>query len=50
MMKKNIGNIDRAIRIILFVFFVYLGYSFHWLFYVLGAWEMFTIITRRCPM
>ncbi len=45
---ENIGNIDRVIRIIIFLVALYLGYSINPWFYLLALWELFTVKTRWC--
>jgi hypothetical protein len=45
---KNIGLIDRIIRIIVFLVALYLGYSVSPWIYLLALWELFTITTRWC--
>ncbi len=46
--KKNIGAIDRIIRVIVFLVALYLGYKISPWFYLLAVWELFTIITSWC--
>ena len=45
---KNIGNVDRIIRTIVFLVTIYLGYMFSPWWYLLAAWELFTIISGWC--
>ena len=47
-MNKNIGKIDRTIRIVIFLIAIYLGYAIAPWFYLFAAWELFTILTRWC--
>ncbi len=45
---KNIGNLDVMIRLVILVISVYLGYRVNAWFYLLGVWELFTVLTRWC--
>jgi hypothetical protein len=45
---KNIGDIDRIIRIFVFIIFIYLGYRISPWIYLLAVFEAFAITTRWC--
>lgn len=45
---KNIGLVDRIIRIVVFIIALYLGYRISSWFYLLAVWELFPITTRWC--
>jgi len=56
-MKKNVGSIDKVIRLIIAVVAVYFaykgGFEAAWAGYVLyavGAIMLFTILTSSCPL
>jgi hypothetical protein len=56
-MKKNVGSIDKIIRLIIAVVAVYFaykgGFEAAWAGYVLyavGAIMLFTILTSSCPL
>jgi len=56
-MKKNVGSIDKIIRLIIAAVAVYFGYAggleAAWAAYVLyavGAILLFTILTSSCPL
>ena len=55
-MKKNIGNIDRIIRIVLVIGFSYVAYFFNfedWKSYTAAALSIVvlaTIVTKFCPI
>ena len=47
-MEKNVGKTDRGIRFILGLVFVYLGYSYHFLFYLVAAVLLGTSFMGTC--
>jgi len=47
-MLKNIGSVDRAIRMILVLFFAYLGWSYSPWWYILAAGLLITVFTGFC--
>jgi hypothetical protein len=47
---KNIGGVDRLIRIVVLVVFIYLGYVVSAWFYLLAVLELFVIVARWCPV
>lgn len=47
-MKENIGRTDKVIRTILALFFAYLGYAYHPLWYILTFVLALTILTGFC--
>lgn len=55
-MKKNIGNIDRIIRVLLVIIFSFLAYWFNftdwvsYLFVALSVVVLATIVTKFCPI
>lgn len=49
-MKKNVGSIDRAVRIIVGVIVVGLGIYNHAWWGVLGIIPLFTASIRSCPL
>lgn len=56
-MKKNVGSIDKIIRLIIAAVVIYFGYAggleAAWaanVLYVVGAILLFTILTSSCPL
>jgi len=56
-MKKNVGSIDKIIRLIIAIVAVYFGYKggfeaawYGYLLYAVGAILLFTILTSSCPL
>lgn len=55
-MKKNVGSIDRIIRIIIVLTALYFAYKFNftdWKSYALSIFSFFmtyTIVTKSCPL
>ena len=47
-MEKNVGKIDKVIRIILVIVAGYLGYMYHWGFYIIGVLLLLTAVTSFC--
>jgi hypothetical protein len=49
-MEKNVGKKDKVIRYVLGVLFLILGYSVHWVFYILGAAAIITAAIGYCGL
>ncbi|MFK5889224.1 MAG: DUF2892 domain-containing protein [Flavobacteriaceae bacterium] len=56
-MKKNVGTIDKVIRLIIAVVAVYFAYkagpeaaTTGYILYAVGAIMLFTILTSSCPL
>ena len=47
-MEKNVGKTDKIIRGILVIILAYLGYIYHWGFYIVAVILLMTIITGFC--
>jgi hypothetical protein len=47
-MEKNVGTIDVVIRHILAIVFAYLGYVYHWGFYIITAMLLITATMKFC--
>ena len=47
-MEQNVGTIDRVVRVILAVVCGYLGYTYHWAFYILTVMFVVTAATGFC--
>jgi len=47
-MEKNIGKVDRIIRAIFVAVFIYLGYSYHWAWYIPAVIDAYTVATSTC--
>ena len=47
-MEKNVGKTDKIIRAVLVVILIYLGYMYHWGFYIAGVFLLITIMTGLC--
>jgi len=56
-MKKNVGSIDKVIRLIIAAVAIYFAYQggtdagwTGWILYAAGAILLFTILTSSCPL
>jgi len=56
-MKKNVGTIDKVIRLIIAAVAIYFGYkagpeaaTSGYILYAVGAILLFTILTSSCPL
>ncbi len=55
-MKKNVGNIDKIIRIIIAVVAIYFAYNggfespWNYVLYAVGAIMVFTAVMGSCPL
>jgi len=49
-MEKNIGTVDKVVRIILAVVFAYLGYTSNYLWYILAVILLVTALIGYCGL
>ena len=49
-MEKNVGKTDKAIRFILGLVFLYLGYAYSYWWYIIAAILLITSFTGSCAL
>lgn len=47
-MEQNVGKTDKIVRSVVVILFLYLGYSYSWIFYLLAALLLYTVVTGSC--
>jgi len=47
-MKPNVGRADKSVRLVLSALFIYLGYKYINLFYLVSLILLFAVFTNHC--
>lgn len=49
-MERNVGNLDRIIRLVLGVVLIIAGFYYHWILAVIGVIPLVTGLFNYCPL